>query len=67
MMAAARRRGGGEDRRWWSTAHVVGGEATRKTDAYYFDTCVPRQQSAAGRYLEGSLGGLILAVTLSSL
>jgi len=35
-----------------------------------FDTCVPRAAvglSAAGRFLEGSLGGLILVVTHSSL
>jgi len=54
---------------------VVGGPRTRRgwggnagsINTACFNTCVPGQQSAAGRFLEGSLGGLILAVTHSSL
>ena len=51
--------------------HVVGGEATGAATLMYVPTLVcPRAavgRPAAGRFLEGSLGWLILAVTYSSL
>jgi len=52
--------------------HVVGGEATRAalTLMHVSTPVCPRaavRQSAAGLFLEGSLGGLILVVTHSSL